>query len=227
MRTHRVLVGVASVVVGASVATFARQATQVPADKPTSAAPAASASEKQPAILDHTMKRIDGTEESLKTYHGKVVIIVNVASKCGYTKQYAALEALFKKHKDDGLVVLGFPANNFGSQEPGTNAEVAKFCTDTYGVTFPMFEKINVKGDDSHSLYKQLAGLPEPLGGEPKWNFTKFVLDRQGAVVARFDPKGNKGDRAALEEGLEAKVEELLKAAAPGAPQSPESQDKK
>ena len=147
--------------------------------------PSAKATSDQP--LGFTMKRIDGTDEDLSKYKGKVVVIVNVASKCGFTGQYGGLEELYKKYGKDGLVILGFPANNFNGQEPGTNDEIAKFCSATYGVTFPMFEKISVKGADAHPLYKLLAAQPAPIGGEPKWNFTKFVIDRNGKVVARFD----------------------------------------
>lgn len=156
--------------------------------------------------LGFKVKLIDGKEQDLSAFRGKVVIIVNVASKCGYTAQYEHLEKLYKAKKDSGLVILGFPANNFGGQEPGSNEEVAKFCKDKFDVTFPLFQKISVKGADSHPLYKLLSGLPAPLGGEPKWNFTKFVLDRSGNVVARFDAK----KRAGLEDGLVEKVDELL-----------------
>ncbi len=159
-------------------------------------------------VLDYKMKLIDGKEQDLSAYKGKVVILVNVASKCGYTPQYEALEKLYEAKKDKGLVILGFPANNFGAQEPGTNEEVAKFCKDKYSVTFPMFEKISVKGADQAPLYKKLAGQPAPVGGEPKWNFTKYVVDRSGHVVAHIDAK----NRAGLEPELEQKVDELLSA---------------
>ncbi len=142
-----------------------------------------------PYILSYTMNRIDGTSESLETYKGKVIMIVNVASKCGLTPQYDALEKLYDAKKESGFVVLGFPANNFMSQEPGTNEEIAEFCRATFDVSFPMFEKVSVKGDDTCDLYAQLASLPKPLGGEPGWNFTKFLVDRKGNVVARFEPK--------------------------------------
>lgn len=170
--------------------------------------PAVKPAVKVASPLEHKMKLIDGVEQDLAAYRGKVVIIVNVASKCGYTAQYEHLEALYKSKKDAGLVILGFPANNFNGQEPGSNEEVAKFCKDKFGVSFPMFEKISVKGDDAHSLYKSLASLPAPLGGEPKWNFTKFIIARDGAVVARFDAK----KRGGLEDGLREKVDELLAA---------------
>lgn len=159
-------------------------------------------------VLGYTMNRIDGTAQPLEEYKGKVIMMVNVASKCGLTKsQYPALEKLYASKKDAGLVILGFPANNFGSQEPGTNEEIQSFCTGTYGVEFPMFEKISVKGDDAHELYKKLAAQAAPIGGEPQWNFTKFIVDRSGKVVARFEPKVAPDAPEVL-----AKIDELLKA---------------
>lgn len=142
-----------------------------------------------PYVLNHEMNRIDGTKESLEHYKGKVILIVNTASRCGLTPQYEALEKLYRDYKDRGLVVLGFPANNFMGQEPGTNEEIAAFCTERFEVSFPMFEKISVKGEDAHPLYKQLASQPKPAGGEPSWNFTKYLIDREGNAVVRFDPK--------------------------------------
>jgi len=156
-------------------------------------------------VLGFTMNRIDGESQPLAEYEGKVVLIVNTASLCGFTPQYEGLEALYEAKKDEGFVVLGFPANNFGSQEPGTNAEIQEFCSTKFSVTFPMFEKISVKGDDADALYVQLAELPEPLGGEPEWNFTKFLVDRTGRVVARFGPRTPPSDEA-----LVAKIDELL-----------------
>ena len=185
-----------------------------PGDKKPETKPA-DAKAKPAEVLTGTMKRIDGTEEDLSKYKGKVVLIVNIASKCGYTAQYAALEALYKEYKEQGLVILGFPANDFNGQEPGSNTEIAEFCKSKFDVTFPLFEKISVKGKDQHALYKKLAALPEPLGGDPKWNFTKFVVDKEGKVVGRFDAKGEKNDegkvdRSKLEPELVAKVKELL-----------------
>jgi glutathione peroxidase len=113
------------------------------------------------------------------------VLIVNVASRCGFTPQYAGLEALYEKYKDRGFVILGFPANNFGGQEPGTNEEIKTFCSSKYNVTFPMYSKISVKGDDKAPLYQFLTAT----GGEIQWNFTKFLVDKNGKVVARFEPK--------------------------------------
>lgn len=160
-----------------------------------------------PYVLGYTMNRIDGTSESLENYKGKVVLIVNVASQCGLTKQYPSLEKLYDDKKDQGFVILGFPANNFLGQEPGTNEEIAKFCTSKYDVSFPMYEKVSVKGEDACDLYKQLRALPAPLGGEPEWNFAKFLVDRQGNVVARFHPKTTPDA-----EELVKKVDELLAA---------------
>lgn len=160
--------------------------------------------------LGFKVKRIDGTEEDLAAYKGKVVVIVNVASKCGFTSQYAGLEKLYKEKKDLGLVILGFPANNFNSQEPGTNKEIAEFCAKTYGVTFPMFEKVSVKGADQHPLYERLTAQPEPIGGDPKWNFTKFVLDKDGRVAARFDADKKLVRTDQLEPELLKKIDELL-----------------
>jgi len=136
-------------------------------------------------IHDFTLNSIDGKPAPLSAYDGKVVLLVNVASRCGYTPQYAGLEALYEKYKDKGLVILGFPANNFGSQEPGTNEEIKTFCSAKYNVKFPMYAKVSVKGDDTTPLYKFLT---ETKGGEVKWNFTKFLADKHGNVIARFEP---------------------------------------
>lgn len=157
------------------------------------------------SVLDFTLNRIDGTPQSLAEYKGKVVLFVNVASQCGYTPQYEGLEKLYEGKQDQGLVVAGFPANNFGSQEPGSNIEIAEFCSSKFGVSFPLFEKISVKGEDAHPLYKTLAGQPAPIGGEPKWNFTKFLVDRSGKVVARYEPKVRPDDPA-----LMAQIDKLL-----------------
>lgn len=157
--------------------------------------------------LGFKMKRIDGAEEDLNIYRGRVVLMVNVASRCGFTKQYAGLESLFQQKKADGLVVLGFPSNDFGAQEPGTDEEIKTFCESKFNVTFPMFSKISVKGASAHPLYKRLAAQPAPVGGEPKWNFTKFLVDRSGNVVARFDSSVKPDDPK-----LVARIDELLKA---------------
>lgn len=156
------------------------------------------------SVLDYSLKTIDGQESSLAAYKGKVMLLVNVASKCGYTPQYEGLQALYAKYKDQGLVVLGFPANNFGAQEPGSNEEIKQFCTLKYNVTFPLFAKISVKGADMHPLYQYLTTHPQ-FGGDIKWNFGKFLVGRDGKVLARFEsadkPEGEKM-AAAIEQAL-------------------------
>jgi len=139
------------------------------------------------SLYDIPVKDIDGKDTSLKPYAGKVILVVNVASKCGFTPQYTALESVYEKYKDKGLVVLGFPCNQFGKQEPGTDAEIKEFCTSKFSVTFPMFDKIDVNGDDRHPLYVALAGKDSPYPGSIKWNFTKFLIGRDGKIIARFD----------------------------------------
>jgi glutathione peroxidase len=140
-------------------------------------------------VLEYTLNSIDGQPAPLSAYKGKVVLIVNVASRCGFTPQYEGLEAIYRKYKDQGFVILGFPANNFGGQEPGTNDEIKTFCSSKYNVTFPMYAKISVKGDDKAPLYQFLTGkdTDPQFGGDIKWNFTKFLVDRNGKIVARFE----------------------------------------
>ncbi|MFZ1729061.1 MAG: glutathione peroxidase [Bacteroidota bacterium] len=139
-------------------------------------------------VLSFTMKSIDGKDVPLSDYSGKVLLIVNTASKCGYTPQYAALEKLYLRFKDKGLRILAFPANNFGAQEPGSNAEIKEFCSTNYDVTFDLFEKISVKGEEIHPLYHYLTAETE-FQGDIKWNFTKFLVSRKGEVVARYETK--------------------------------------
>jgi glutathione peroxidase len=140
-------------------------------------------------LYGFTLNSIDGKPAPLADYKGKVVLIVNVASRCGYTPQYTALEATYEKYKAQGFVILGFPANNFGAQEPGTNEEIKTFCTRKYNVSFPMYSKISVKGDDQAPLYSFLTKETGPgIAGDIKWNFTKFLVDRNGNVVQRFEP---------------------------------------
>jgi glutathione peroxidase len=141
------------------------------------------------SIYDLPLKDIDGKDTSLKPYQGKVMLIVNVASKCGFTPQYTALEALHQKYKDRGLVVLGFPCNQFGGQEPGTDAEIKQFCSSKYNVTFPMFDKIEVNGANRHPLYVMLAGKESPFAGDIGWNFTKFLIGRDGKILNRYGSK--------------------------------------
>lgn len=155
-------------------------------------------------FYDYKVKNISGEDVSMSEYKGKVVLIVNTASKCGFTKQYEGLEELYEKYKDQGFVILGFPCNQFGSQEPGGNEEIKNFCTLTFSVSFPMMSKIDVNGDDADPLYKFLkkekGGI---LGDDIKWNFTKFLIDREGNVVDRF--ASQKTPKA-----LEKEVEKLL-----------------
>jgi len=140
-------------------------------------------------IYDFTLPSIDGKPMPLADFKGKVVLLVNVASRCGYTPQYSALEALYEKYKDQGLVIVGFPANNFAGQEPGTNEEIKTFCSRKYNVTFPLYSKVSVKGDDQTPLYRYLTKqIDSSVAGEIKWNFTKFLVDRNGRVVQRFEP---------------------------------------
>jgi len=148
------------------------------------------------SVYDFEMKNLSGDNISLSSYEGNVILIVNTASECGYTPQYKELQQLYEEYKDQGFYVLGFPANNFGGQEPGSDEEIAEFCEMNYGVTFPMFSKISVKGDDQHPLYQYLTSVDnQDFEGEIGWNFEKFLIDRNGNVVRRFKsnvtPMGN------------------------------------
>jgi glutathione peroxidase len=138
------------------------------------------------SIHEFDLNSIEGKPAPLSAYKGKILLVVNVASRCGYTPQYKGLEALYEKYKDQGFVIAGFPANNFGSQEPGTNEEIKTFCSSKYNVTFPMYSKISVAGTDKAPLYEYLTSTG---GGEVKWNFTKFLVGRDGKVIARFESK--------------------------------------
>ena len=141
------------------------------------------------SIYDIPVKDIDGKDTTLAPYKGKVVLIVNVASKCGFTPQYKNLEAVYEKYKDQGFVILGFPCNQFGSQEPGSDAEIKEFCTANYNVTFPMFDKIEVNGPNRHPLYVALAGETSPFPGNITWNFNKFLISKDGKIINRFTSK--------------------------------------
>jgi glutathione peroxidase len=177
-------------------------------------------------LRDIPLNRIDGSPTTLKAFEGKVLLVVNVASRCGLTPQYEGLEALYKKYQGQGLLVLGFPANDFGAQEPGSNQEIAQFCETRFAVDFPMFEKIAVKGEAQHPLYRELIaqqpharsnedgtlsaklaqhGLAPQKPSDVMWNFEKFLLDRQGTVVGRFAP-----DVTPEHPGLVAAIEEQL-----------------
>ena len=142
------------------------------------------------SALDFTLDSLDGKPAPLSEYRGKVVLIVNVASRCGYTPQYTGLEKIYEKYKDQGFVILGFPANNFGGQEPGSNEEIKTFCSSKYQVTFPMYSKVSVKGADATPLYQFLTDKKSnaATGGDIQWNFTKFLVDRNGKTIARFEP---------------------------------------
>lgn len=156
-------------------------------------------------IYDFTVQTIQGVEESLQQYKGKVLLIVNVASKCGFTPQYKGLQALYEEYKEKGFMVLGFPCNQFMGQEPGTDEEIASFCELNYGVTFPMFAKIDVNGEKAHPLYRYLSEqVPGLLGSQAiKWNFTKFLIDRNGTVLKRYAPQVSPADlKADIEEAL-------------------------
>src|SRR5438874_8478812 len=155
------------------------------------------------SIHEIAVKDIDGKETSLKNYQGKVLLIVNVASQCGLTPQYKALEALHEKYKEKGFTVLGFPCNQFGGQEPGSNEEIKQFCSSKYSVTFPLFDKIDVNGSNRHPLYIALAGKDSPYPGDIKWNFGKFLIGRDGKIIKRFEPR-TAPDAPELVEALEA-----------------------
>jgi glutathione peroxidase len=141
------------------------------------------------SLYDIKLKDIDGKDTTLAAYKGKAVLIVNVASRCGYTKQYTGLEALYQKYKDQGFVVLGFPCNQFGGQEPGTNEEIKEFCSSRFSVTFPLFDKLEVNGANRHPLYVMLAGKDSPFPGDIKWNFNKFLIGKDGKILNRFESK--------------------------------------
>jgi glutathione peroxidase len=145
--------------------------------------------DKEPALQNIPLKDINGKDTSLKDYSGKVILLVNVASKCGNTPQYDGLQALYAKYKDKGFVIIGVPSNDFGGQEPGTPEEIKSFCTDTYHVTFPLMAKVHVRGKDKCALYAALTDSDAPFPGEVKWNFGKFLIDRNGQVMKRFEPK--------------------------------------
>ena len=162
---------------------------------------------KMTGVLDFKMKAIDGKETDLSQYKGKVVLIVNVASKCGLTDQYKGLQAMYLKYKDQGLVIIGVPSNDFGNQEPGTDADIAKFCSLNYNVTFPMMSKVVVKGKGQTPLYQFLTSKKTNprFAGEIEWNFTKFLIGRTGEIVNRFEPEVEP-DSAAVVRAIEAEL---------------------
>jgi len=162
---------------------------------------------QEKSIYDFQVIDIDGNEIKLNKYLGKVLLIVNTASKCGFTKQYEGLQKLYEKYQEQGLVILGFPANNFFRQEPGSNEEIKEFCQLNYGVTFPMFSKISVKGKDIHPLYEFLTSKKTnpQFGGKISWNFNKFLIDRKGNIAGRFGTRKSPEDKEII-----AAIESLL-----------------
>lgn len=190
LRSTAVLVALSLVACGAAPAAKSEPSKTEPAKpdatKPDAAKPAPLAAAGP--ILDHTVETLEGTKQSLADYRGKAVLLVNVASECGYTPQYAQLQELYGRYKDRGLVVLGFPSNDFGGQEPGDAAQIKEFVTSKYAVDFPMMAKLHAKGPEIAPLYKTLSEeTPDGIKGEVKWNFTKFLVDPSGKVVARFE----------------------------------------
>ena len=168
-------------------------AEQTATDKPansTETASGATAAKGMPMLPTDKIpfETMTGETKTLADYSGRVLLLVNVASKCGNTPQYAGLEHLYETYKDSGLTIIGFPANNFGGQEPGTDEQIMSFCTTNYNVTFPMMSKVSVKGDDAHPLFRRLT-TDTVMPGEITWNFSKFLLDKDGKLIARFDPK--------------------------------------
>lgn len=160
------------------------------------------------SLYEIPLKDIDGKPTSLKAHQGKVLLVVNVASKCGLTPQYQALEGVYQEYKDRGLVVLGFPCNDFGNQEPGSNTEIKEFCSTNFDVSFPLYDKLHVKGGDQHPLYAALTGSDSPFPGEIQWNFGKFLIGRDGKILARFEPRttpDSKEVTEAIERALAAK----------------------
>jgi glutathione peroxidase len=147
----------------------------------------AALSAAEPEFYSIPLKTIDGQDASLKTYAGKALLIVNVASECGFTPQYAGLQALYEKYKDKGLMVLGFPCNDFGAQEPGTNGQIKAFCAGKYHVSFPLFDKLHTIGAERHPLYTALSGSASPVPGPVTWNFNKYLISRDGKILAHYE----------------------------------------
>jgi glutathione peroxidase len=160
-----------------------------------------------PPLPDFELKRLNGEPDRLGAYRGQVLLIVNTASECGYTPQYEGLQKVYKRYRERGFAVLGFPSNDFGEQEPGSDEQIGKFCRMNYGVEFPMFSKCKVLGKDAHPLYRELESRPAPIGGAVTWNFEKYLVDREGRVVARFDPELEPEDPRIIK-----RIEDLLAA---------------
>jgi len=175
----------------------------------------APSSPQQSSFLDLEARRLAGENESLARYRGQVLLVVNTASRCGYTPQYKGLQALYERYRERGFTVLGFPSNDFGGQEPGSDKQIGAFCQSNYGVEFPMFSKVRVKGPDAHPVYTYLATLPAPIGGPVSWNFQKYLVDRTGAVVSRHDSGVRPQDADLIRE-----IERLLAAPRPESQQA-------
>ena len=184
----------------------------------TLARPAAAAGDAEPTagLYAFEAKRLDGQLEKLDRYRGQVLLIVNTASRCGYTPQYEALQALYEEKRDRGLVVLGFPSNDFGNQEPGSDRQIGEFCKLNYGVDFPMFSKVEVGGPDAHPVYAYLTSQPKPVGGPVAWNFQKYLVDRDGRVVSKFESRVKPDDPK-----LVSAVDALLASPKPTAGETP------
>ena len=214
MKTWMLTAAAGLLAISAAAVLVAKPAKQADVVKEPSQAPAKAKDSEPVSPLDFKLKTIDGKEMDLAQYKGKVVMLVNVASKCGRTPQYAPLEAAYKKYQGKGLVIVGIPANNFGGQEPGTEADIKAFCEKNYGVTFPMASKISVKGDDQHPLYKFLTSKDTAgdFAGDIDWNFAKFLVDRNGNVMARF-ASGTKPDDEKVVKAIEAALNAETKTA--------------
>jgi len=210
MKLRKLLVAMGAVAM-TGAALLARPAFLPDVIKPPTSSPAVAKNGKPAGPLDFTVKDIHGKDVKLSEYKGKVVMIVNVASKCGFTPQYTALEAVYTKYADKGFVILGFPANDFGHQEPGTNEEIETFCKSKFSVTFPMMSKIAVLGEEKAPLYKFLTEKETAgdFAGEIGWNFNKFIVDRNGNVIARYNSKATPDSAAVtneIERALSAKA---------------------
>jgi glutathione peroxidase len=162
------------------------------------------------SLLQLEARRLGGPTEKLDRYRGQVLLVVNPASRCGYTPQYEGLQSLYSRYQDRGFSVLGFPSNDFGNQEPGSDRQIGAFCRANFGVEFPMFSKVRVRGSDVHPVYAYLTSLPDPIGGEVQWNFQKYLVDREGRVIARYAPGVTPDDPALTRE-----IERLLAEPAP------------
>jgi glutathione peroxidase len=198
--SHKMVVSLLLVAVAITAGCWAGQIFAKDVVRDPTTMPTAGSTTRPASPLDFVVKDIDGKDVNLSAYRGKVVMIVNVASKCGFTPQYTALEALFKKYADQGFVIIGFPADNFGHQEPGSDSEIKTFCTSKFDVTFPMMSKISVKGDDQAPLYKFLTeqATAGQFKGTIAWNFTKFIIDRNGNIIGRFASATTPNDPAVV-----------------------------